>query len=91
MDPKPSSMTPEEQRSEAIVEHIEAERERLGENIRELRTHLGSTIHGAGERIGEVTDKAREAADWRAWLHKRPFLMFGLAFVAGFWLAFRRR
>lgn len=90
MDQKPSSMTPADQRSEAIVEHIEAERERLGENIRELRTHLGGTIHGAGERIGVVTDKAREVVDWRTWLHRQPLLIFGLAFAAGFWLAFRR-
>ncbi len=91
MEQRSSPVTPEAREAEAIAEHIEAERLRLGEHIRELQAQLGGTIHHTGERIGEVTDRAREAADWHAWVRRRPLLMFGLAFGAGLWLAFRGR
>lgn len=94
MDQRPRAVTPEQRREEAIVAHIEAERTRLGENIQELRAHLGDNIHDAGERVGRMTDRARdyahrarEAADPHTWIRERPLLLFGISFFFGFWLA----
>ncbi len=94
MDQRPRAVTPEQRREEAIVAHIEAERERLAGNIQELRAHLGEDIHSAGERAGHATDRARALADrakgyadWRTWLRERPLLMAGLAFGLGLWIS----
>jgi ElaB/YqjD/DUF883 family membrane-anchored ribosome-binding protein len=100
VDQRPRAVTPERRREEAIVAHIEAERMRLGENIQQLRAHLGDNIHDAGERVGRVTDRARDfasrarqTADPRTWIRERPLLLVGISFLVGFWLAFggRRR
>jgi ElaB/YqjD/DUF883 family membrane-anchored ribosome-binding protein len=94
VDQRPRAVTAEQRREEAIVAHIEAERERLAGNIQELRAQLGEGIHSAGERVGRATDRARALADrakgyadWRTWLRDRPLLMVGIAFALGFWIA----
>lgn len=60
------------QETRRIMEHIETEREQLGENLEEIES-----------RFQDAKDRIKDAADPRAWFERKPALCLGAAAAGG--------
>ncbi len=63
----------------------------MAERPDEIKQHIGTERERLGENLEHLEHKVRSAADWRAWVRRKPLLAFAAAFAAGLWLATRER
>ena len=60
------------QETRRIMEHIETEREQLGENLQEIES-----------RFQDAKERVKDAADPRAWFQQKPAVCLGMAAAGG--------
>jgi len=57
----------------------------------QLRSEIERTREQVAASATALESEIAEAADWRRWFRRRPWLFLGGAFALGFWLGKRRR
>lgn len=55
-----------------------------------LRAEIERTRAELATSVSALREEVAQAADWRAWVAKRPLLCVGAAFMVGYWLGQRR-
>ncbi len=55
-----------------------------------LRAEIERTRAELVTSVSALREEVAQAANWRTWMHRRPFVCMGVAFMMGFLLGQRR-